>query len=239
MSVTCRGFTITAAAAVAAAAGACNRGGRMSSHVVLLGDSIFDNKAYVGRDPAVIDQLRDELPSGWKATLLAVDGAVARGVPAQLARLPADASHLIVSAGGNDALGESGILTRAARSAAEVFAELADVRERFATNYRAMLDAVARHNRPTAVGTIYDGNAGDARQQRMRVVGLNVFNDVITREAVRRGLAVIDLRVLFDSPQHYANPIEPSATGGRKMARVIREVVTGHDFAGGRAAFFT
>src|SRR4051812_3797588 len=38
-------------------------------HVVLLGDSIFDNAAYVGGRPAVIDQVRAGLPDGWHATL--------------------------------------------------------------------------------------------------------------------------------------------------------------------------
>ncbi len=209
----------------------------MAGHVILLGDSIFDNKAYVGRDPAVIEQLRGELPSGWGATLLAVDGSVTRNVPGQLARLPADASHLVVSVGGNDALGASGILTRAARSAAEVFAELADVRERFEKDYTAMLEAVLARGKPTVVCTIYDGNAPDPRQQRLRVAGLTAFNDVITRAAVRRELPVLDLRVLF-RPEDYANPIEPSAVGGSKMARLIRTIVTGHDFTHPCAAFY-
>src|SRR5947207_13405696 len=49
-------------------------------HVVLLGDSIFDNKRYVDKGPAVIDQLREALPEGWKATLLAIDGSIAADV---------------------------------------------------------------------------------------------------------------------------------------------------------------
>jgi hypothetical protein len=79
-------------------------------HVVLLGDSIFDNAAYVAGGPDVIRQLRPKLPEGWRATLLAVDGAVTSGVPNQLARLPSDASHLAISVGGNDALRHSGLL---------------------------------------------------------------------------------------------------------------------------------
>src|SRR3954468_2790312 len=95
----------TAAGLLAACAGCRRRGGPMANHVVLLGDSIFDNKSYVGAGPAVIDQLRRELPSGWQATLLAVDGRTASEVAHQLRGLPRDASHLVVSAGGNDALG--------------------------------------------------------------------------------------------------------------------------------------
>jgi len=37
-------------------------------HILLVGDSIFDNKAYVN-GPDVINQLRAKLPEGWKATL--------------------------------------------------------------------------------------------------------------------------------------------------------------------------
>ncbi|HEX8263373.1 MAG TPA: hypothetical protein VF547_10915, partial [Allosphingosinicella sp.] len=71
-------------------------------HVVLLGDSILDNGAYVRGGPDVVRQLRSKLPVNWDASLLALDGAVTREVRGQLARLPAGASHVVVSAGGND-----------------------------------------------------------------------------------------------------------------------------------------
>ena len=61
---------------------------------------------------------------------------------------------------------------------------------------------------------------------------------MITREAVRRGLPVIDLRVLFNDPRDYANPIEPSAVGGAKIARLIRSVVRDHDFNRKAAVFY-
>lgn len=76
-------------------------------HVVLLGDSIFDYARYVPGGPSVLDHVRRPLPRGWKVTLLARDGAVAAGVIEQLARLPDDATHLVISAGGNDALGSA------------------------------------------------------------------------------------------------------------------------------------
>ena len=79
-------------------------------HIVLLGDSIFDNAAYVAGGPDVVAQLRPLLPDGCRATLLAVDGAVVAGVERQIAALPSDASLLVMSAGGNDALGEAHLL---------------------------------------------------------------------------------------------------------------------------------
>jgi hypothetical protein len=51
------------------------------NHVVLLGDSIFDNATYVPGELPVIDQLRQNLPKGWQATLAAVDGDTTLGLP--------------------------------------------------------------------------------------------------------------------------------------------------------------
>ena len=73
-------------------------------HVVLVGDSIFDNAAYTDGGPDVVSQVRGLLPPGWDATLLAVDGAITDGVAGQLARLPEQATHLVLSVGGNNAL---------------------------------------------------------------------------------------------------------------------------------------
>ena len=60
------------------------------THVVLLGDSVFDNAAYVGNRQEVIEKLRDHLPDGWQATLNAQDGAVIADIRGQ-----ADDFHLV------------------------------------------------------------------------------------------------------------------------------------------------
>lgn len=113
-----------------------------TAHVVLLGDSIFDNAAYVAGGPDVVTQVARALPAGWTATLLAVDGAVITGVEQQLARLPVDATHLVVSVGGNDALGHSDLLERRATSSPQVLGWLADAASAFEQRYRAMLAAL-------------------------------------------------------------------------------------------------
>jgi hypothetical protein len=199
------------------------------SHVVLLGDSIFDNAAYVPGRPAVIEQLRKSLPSDWQATLLAVDGAVAADVPRQVVRLPADASHLIVSVGGNDAIGNSGLLQNMKLSAAEGLLKMADIQEQFRQDYRAMLHAVREAGKPTVLCTIYD-SIPDLPPSA--VTGLSAFNDVILREAVGRGLPILDLRLICTEPGDYSSlsPIEPSEAGGAKIVRRICAIVRGHDF---------
>jgi hypothetical protein len=43
----------------------------------------------------------------------------------------------------------------------------------------------------------------------------------------RRSLTLIDLRVLLDDDADFANPIEPSARGGMKLAGAIKRFVEG------------
>src|SRR3954468_21860085 len=73
-------------------------------NVVLLGDSVFDNAAYINGGPDVRRQVEDLLPSGTTVSLLASDGATVSDVAGQLDRVPHGATHVIISAGGNDAL---------------------------------------------------------------------------------------------------------------------------------------
>jgi hypothetical protein len=190
------------------------------AHIVLLGDSIFDNAAYVAGGPDVVRQLRARLPEGWKASLLAVDGATTRSVPPQVSRLPRDATHLALSAGGNDALGASHVLGAQVRSVADAVAMLGEAQDMFAKSYEAMLGTVLEAGLPTALCTIYD-TPQTSREQRIVRTALSLFNDVITRAAFSRGLALIDLRLICGDPEDYANPIEPSVRGGEKISAAI------------------
>jgi hypothetical protein len=195
------------------------------SHVALLGDSIFDNAAYVGGGADVVAHLRRLLPSGWSASLLAVDGAVIEGVARQLTRLPPDATHLVVSAGGNDALGHSDLLERRATSSPQVLGWLADAAEGFERRYRRMLDALLARRLPLTLCTIYNGTLG-APAHRLAATALAVFDDVIVRLATERSLPVIELRLICTESSDYANPIEPSVVGGAKIARAVARAIT-------------
>ncbi|WP_258723503.1 SGNH/GDSL hydrolase family protein [Cellulomonas sp. NS3] len=189
-------------------------------HVVLLGDSVLDNGAYVPGEPDVVRQLRGELGAAWSSTLLAVDGDVVGGVERQLQGLPLDATHLVVSAGGNDALGSADLLWADARSVAAAVDLLAGAQEQLAQRYDAMLTVLLGTGLPTAVCTIYDTRLTEPSHRVVRTA-LALFNDVITRSAAARGVAVLDLRVVCAEDADFANPIEPSAHGGRKIARTI------------------
>jgi lysophospholipase L1-like esterase len=190
-------------------------------HVVLLGDSIFDNAAYTRGQPDVVSHLRGMLPDGWKATLLAVDGATTARLNPQLERVPPDATHLIVSIGGNDALGHVDLLSLPVRSTAEALAIFADRVERFEKDYRRAIQPVVARGLPVTLCTIYNGDLQEPTQARAARVALTMFNDVIVRVAMEHETGCIDLRLVCTEPSDYANPIEPSGPGGRKIATRI------------------
>lgn len=189
-------------------------------HLVLLGDSILDNAAYVRGGPDVVRQLRGKLPADWDATLLALDGAVTGEVRSQLARLPSGSTHLVVSAGGNDALGASFMLGQSVATVAEALSLLETAQSRFAANYSKMASAVMETGLPAAFCTIYDTPPSSPDHRIVRTA-LALFNDVITRSAFGRGAGLIDLRLICDEDEDYANPIEPSVQGGDKIASAI------------------
>jgi len=193
----------------------------LGGHVALLGDSIFDNAAYTGSEPDVVHHLRSILPSGWKASLLAVDGSVTGNLSSQVRRVPADASHLVVSIGGNDALGHSDMLDLAVDSTAEALELFHERVREFEESYRSAIEEVLELGRPTTLCTIYNGNLPDPDQARHARIALTMFNDVILRAAFELGLPVIELRLVCSEPADYANPIEPSGRGGHKIATAI------------------
>ena len=197
-------------------------------HVILLGDSIFDNGAYVS-GPDVVAQLSDELPADWRASLLAVDGAVTTSVLHQLDQIPQDATDLVLSVGGNDALAHIGLLDRRARTGGEALSWFAAATAEFAARYHSLLSRMAaarREDQRVVVCTIYNGNLG-GDMQRAATAAISMFNDVISRAAREHGWPVIELRDLFTDGADYANPIEPSVRGGAKLARAIAQQVLG------------
>jgi hypothetical protein len=199
----------------------------VSGHVVLLGDSIFDNAAYVPGGPSVLEHLRRMLPRDWRATLLAVDGAVVASVYSQLERLPKDATHLVLSAGGNNALWTGGSLFGLeATSVREALAQIAAAVRGFAAEYGDLVAQLTAFGKPLTVCTIYDAipELGPAE-----IAGLCLFNDVITRTAFAAGATLIDLRIICRETTDYAavSPIEPSVAGGGKIARAVVDAVLG------------
>src|SRR5256714_6679524 len=194
--------------------------GPMNGHVVLLGDSVLDNGAYTSGGPDVVRQLTSMLPAGWRASLLALDGAMMGDLEHQLYRLTADVTHVVVSIGGNDVLQNLDVLRLKAKSSLDGLLSLGKRVPGFERGYRAAVDRVRQLGLPTTICTIYNGNLSGQEGAAARVA-LMAFNDVILRVAVESKIQVIDVQLVCTGPGDYANPIETSSHGGGKIARAI------------------
>lgn len=191
-------------------------------HVVLLGDSILDNSAH-GPDPQdVTSLLKELLGAGAKVTLLAREGDVTIGIPHQLRTLPSDATHIVLSVGGNDALGFMEVLRKPVPHVWAALEELTEAVEQFRAQYHAALAAVLELDRPTLVFTIYNG-AFPEEEQPVITTALRLFNDVIVQAAGGAGLPVVELRRVCREGTDFLNPIEPGPAGRRKIAHMVRQ----------------
>ncbi|WP_145219766.1 SGNH/GDSL hydrolase family protein [Planctomycetes bacterium TBK1r] len=203
----------------------------MKRHIVLLGDSIFDNALYVPDGPSVIEHFRRILPAGDRATMIALDGATVSSVFRQLERVPDDATHLVLSAGGNDALWMAGnIFAQETTDVRTSLQRIAELLAEFTAEYRQLIRDLRELRLPLVTCTVYDSVPG---LDSAEATGLCVFNDTITRTAFEFGTTLIDLRTICIESSDYSSvsPIEPSASGGGKIARAIIDALSdGHDF---------
>tara|TARA_B100001123_G_C15087837_1_gene938360 strand:- start:174 stop:857 length:684 start_codon:yes stop_codon:yes gene_type:complete len=217
-------------------------------HIALLGDSIFDNISYV--DPGEQDvpkQLRTLVKDDCKVTNLAVDGDVIRDIVNQLNNLPSDATHLFLSVGGNDALGQISTFHEPIDTIGGALKKMYLIGQDFKKAYSEMLDSVLAHKLPTAVCNIYYPRyhvkslnrtqgymsvfANGEEKQEMAMVAETIFNDIIMFEVFMRKLPLIDLRVLCNDDKDFANPIEPSAKGGNKIAGAMHRLISNHELS--------
>lgn len=197
-------------------------------HIVLLGDSVFDNAIWVPGDPDVASQLRELIrPAGWNVTLRAVDGSVIDNVANQISRLPREATHLVLSVGGNDLLLSAGnLLGTPVAATTEGFLRLARELPMFESRYRNALETCLKTGLPLVVCTIYNGNLAGQERQCMARLAVAAFDESILRLARERSLRTIDLRFVCTEPEDYANEIEPSAKGGKKIAQAIWRAIS-------------
>jgi hypothetical protein len=147
----------------------------------------------------------------------------------QFQRLPEGTTHLVLSVGGNDALGCIARLSAQATTVQQALVTLTDIKSDFQKNYHALLAALVPSGIPLMVCTIYDSVPGLAEELR---TGIGIFNEVILSGAIEHGIPVLDLRMICTEPGDYSvmSPIEPSSKGGEKIAQNLVTSVLLHDF---------
>ncbi len=196
------------------------------AYVSLLGDSIIDNKVYVNQgELSVKEHLEDQ--SGYVFKQLAVDGHTTKDViNYQLDSLTNLSTHNVLCIGGNDLLGHMSFLQSSLElTVVELLEQAVGLLAPIKNRYRTIVKNLSQQNPNVLLCTVYEGNLmGDPYYSNIAFASkamVSMFNDIVFNTGSLFKTDVLDLRNIFTTPEDYANPIEPSHIGGKKLSRQI------------------
>jgi hypothetical protein len=195
------------------------------NYVSLIGDSIIDNKVYVGEEElSVTEHLKHKSSSNF--TMIAVDGDTTHDVlENQLDNLKEPVTHIVLSIGGNDLLQNLHLLQDQISGMKYALEISFDLINEIKGKYSKILDHFKQFDAKVLLCTVYEGDLKsdlalfeyDKAGQAM----LKMHNDTIYYLASKYNVDVLELRNIFTNKEDYANPIEPSHIGGEKLAQAI------------------
>ncbi len=196
--------------------------------VNLLGDSIIDNKIYVGpHELSVTEHLHNLCDDVINS--IAVDGHTTKDViHNQLDLLPQYSTHQVLSIGGNDLLQNMYFLKNRERlSANEVFEQAVGIMAPIKRRYQTIVEKLSLQDSNILLCTVYEGNLlNDPLLYDIALSSkamVSMLNDIVYSTANMYKAEVLELRNIFTKPRDYANPIEPSHIGGSKFALEIND----------------
>jgi lysophospholipase L1-like esterase len=228
----------------------------MDKRIILLGDSIIDNRSYVLDGELDVTNHLKKLYAGQPDVSI-TNNAVDGDTMYDLERNHLDeeelqnASHTIVSIGGNDLLHNisflqttselSEVMGKDARIGKWGARELNPTRNKvfeetyfeiikpFTKQYGTIVANLSNHRAKLLLCTVYEGDLVDSDEfsdvNNSSKTMVSVFNDIVYRTANKYDADVLELREIFVSSEDYANPIEPSHIGGGKLAKAIKKWV--------------
>ena len=218
-------------------------------HILILGDSVFDNRRYIGeKEKDGEARMLDALPN-YHQTFLALDGAITHELPRQTKYINTaietngPITDVVLSIGGNNLLGEGVLLNARTQNVLGGLSLFRKIQEQFSKDYSKMLLSIKPHlgveTRWHVLGIYYPCFSAlqdfpnrafpkDMHFQNASRLGVDLFNSVIKQQIDDKDY--IDLNHLFHyggNKRYYANPIEPSSEGSRVIAEVIKPRIEG------------
>ena len=196
--------------------------------VNLLGDSIIDNKIYVGPHELSVTEHLHNLCDDF-INSIAVDGHTTKDViHNQLDLLPQYSTHQVLSIGGNDLLQNMYFLKNRERlSTNEVFEQAVGIMAPIKRRYQTIVQKLSLQDSSILLCTVYEGNLlNDPLLYDIALSSkamVSMLNDIVYSTANMYKAEVLVLRNIFTKPRDYANPIEPSHIGGSKFALEIND----------------
>lgn len=200
-------------------------------HVVLIGDSTLDNGRYLNiaqGDLSVEKQLTLIcMDRGWDMTVLAQDGSMLEDVKErQVPLIPEGATHIVLSASGNDLLSLLNQMVLANFTFSSMYGTIGIGLNEVAERYRELLQQLKSHGCHLAVCTVYRPNFNHLFFKSLASLSLGLHNSRIQKICEDLDCSVIDFANMFDSDEDFANPLELSTRGGSKVVENVAAFVT-------------
>jgi len=197
--------------------------------VLLCGDSIFDNDAYV-EGPSFFDHFKRLIGRCWDSQKRATDGDKAVNVMSRFKPHDREAAeYIFLSVGGNDALEHRGQLQNV-HSVFDLQHALRKPLKTFRANYDSLLKDLSEFKAQVTVCTIYTAIPfGDNKWGAYVPLALTAYNQVIIATAKKYNMDVLHLEKICTEPEDFSSisPIEPSEIGGEKIAKAITQRLLG------------
>ena len=196
--------------------------------IILLGDSIIDNKTYVQQhEYSVLEHLQNISKNEFLQ--LAHDGDTTVTVLERQLQSQeiAKSSHLVLSIGGNDLLQNISLLHEGPiENINKAFADVhKQIFKSLEQRFETIVEKLSSHRANLLLCTVYEGDLGRTDEFRdvldSSKIMVSSFNDTVYKTASMYNADVLELRHIFTTPEDYANPIEPSHIGGKKLAKGI------------------
>jgi hypothetical protein len=181
-----------------------------NNNIILIGDSVLNNSAYVPAGKSVVDYLKEKTSRVFN---FAKDGATIQDCYAQLDKIPFDLNntntYVFISVGGNDILNNRGQLTNEEISG--LFSKYLD----FINALKAKLGSININ-----IFNLY--MPADPRYQSYKPT-IDLWNQMIQKSSNRVGAMynVVDIYSLLNTPNDFIYSIEPSEQASVKIENII------------------
>jgi hypothetical protein len=202
-------------------------------HIVLVGDSTLDNGRYLNfseGELSVDKQLAKRCRErGWDMTVVAQDGSTLNDVLVrQIPLIPDSATHIIISASGNDLLTLLNEMVVANFTAASMYSAIITGLNQVSERYRHIVQALKSFGCHLACCTVYRPSFNHFFFKALATMSFGLHNSRIVKITEELDTSVIDLANIGLSPKDFATPLELSALGGCKLVENMSLFVTEH-----------
>ena len=189
----------------------------------MIGDSVIDNNNYIQtKQLSLTDHLIKMLPE-WEVIKLASDGALISDIINFQTTHVVKNTPIVLSAGGNDLLRLIEVINDTRKlTLNQSIRSLKSHIEEFREKYKFLLNLLEGRVLCLSIYnpafSMHDRYGFLSQFQNTCEIILMIFNDVIRRQVSNRTFDFLELRDLMTEKKDYANTIEPSHFGGKKIA---------------------